>query len=44
MWLSPSSESHHIKIHPSFDKFITSLKTAYTEDGMLDKDEDEGGK
>jgi hypothetical protein len=31
-------EEHHIKIHPSFDKLITSLKTAYEIDGKLDKE------
>ena len=32
------AEKHRIKIHPSFDKLITSLKTAYEEDGILDKE------
>jgi hypothetical protein len=31
-------EKHFINIHLSFDKLITSLKTAWEEDGVLDKE------
>jgi hypothetical protein len=31
-------EEHYIKIHPRFDKLITSLRTAYEQEGVLGKE------
>jgi hypothetical protein len=31
-------ENHYLDIHPSFDKLVTSLRSAWAKDGVLDKE------
>lgn len=31
-------ENKYVQVHPSFDKLVTSLRSAYAKDGVLDKD------
>jgi hypothetical protein len=31
-------ENKYIEIHPSFDKLVTALRSAWAKDGMLDKE------
>jgi hypothetical protein len=31
-------ENHYLQIHPSFDKLLTALRSAWAKDGVLDKE------